>query len=446
MNRVFITGMGAISPFGVGIKPLWESLISGSSAAKDIPESFSAYYDPSSDVWAPLPKFDWKAFGITRSEEIKLDPISLLSFVATSEALHNAGLNVRCTDEKNRIFQIDGIDPASLGVSMGTGLGGSASFRNYVPHLLKRVKGELDSLNASHDNKTLEALVKNLVETPRVNPYVICQTMPNALSANLAIRFGAKGMAEVSCYACAASTYAIHKAVSSIKLGDIELAICGGAEHFGDSAGGIFMGFDTLKTLAKSIDNPSDAARPFDKNRNGFLFSEGGAGILILESERSLAARGGTPVAEILGTSTSNDATSIVAIDPDNNQIGSMLDKLMNSTNSNPADVTYINAHGTGTLANDSAEARVLSQKFPHQPIVNSTKGALGHSIGACGAIELIVTTLSLTQGRTHSNANLQEPDCELNLPTKECNVLAGLGITQNMGFGGHNAAILVKS
>lgn len=443
MNRVFVSGMGAISPFGVGVEKLWGALLAGASAEQDIPNGFSYYHEPNSRVWAPLPPLDYSSLGISRAEQIKLDPLCLLSFVATSEALENASLNIRCTDEKKRTFRIDGVEPARLGISMGTGLGGSAGFRNYVPHLLRPIKNQLDSLKSDAGHSAIDALIENLDENPRVNPHVICQTMPNAISANLAIRFGALGMVEVACYACAASTIAIHRAISAIKLGEIDLAICGGAEFFGDLAGGVFMGFDKLKALA--VKSRTSAAKPFDKNRNGFLFSQGGSGILILESEQNLSARNGTAIVELLDSAITHDASSIVSIDRENNQIGTMLDKLLSKTAHCSDDVTYINAHGTGTIANDAAEAAVIAEKFTHRPTVNSTKGAIGHAIGACGAIELIVTSLSLKEGRTHGNATLEQPDFDLNLPTKTRDIQRGLGITQNMGFGGHNASILVK-
>lgn len=445
-ERVFVSGTGAVTSYGIGTETLWDSLLNGVSAAAPIPDEFYSYHEPISEIWAPLPKFDWRQLGISRADEIRNDPLVLMSYVAVEEAIKNARLEIDCSNRKKQTFKIRDLPGARLGVSMGTGLGGgSAPFDNYVPHLLSRHRETLESLRLENRTPALQELTKNLAANPRVNPYVICQTMPNAVASNLGIRYGALGMVDVSCFACAASTIAIKKAVCAIQQGEIDVAIAGGSEFFGDRAGGVFMGFDILRTLAKTDQEPQTASRPFDANRTGFLFSEGGAGALILESEKHLEARKGEPIVEIVGSSISSDSTSIVSIDPENNQIAPMLLRLLKEASLEPSDITYINAHGTGTTVNDAVEASILQDLFPSAPIVNASKSLLGHTVGACGALESIITILSLSRGFVHPNLNITDPIAELNFPLVKTEIDSGIGLTQNMGFGGHNASLLFR-
>ena len=445
MRDVFVSGIGCVTSFGFGVNTLWDALISGRSAATRIPESFRAYHDPISNFWAPLPSFNWKDFGISRAEEKKFDPLVLMAYVAAQEALEKAALRPECVNPKERRFQLPNVDNHKLGISMGTGMGGGSSpFNNYVPHLLKRHKNLLDA--AAETNPDIVELKNNLEEHPRVNPFVICQTMPNALAANLAIRYQALGLVDTACFACAASTVAISRAFNAIQMGQIDVAICGGSEYFGDRAGGVFMGFDLLRTLTSGRGQSDEAAKPFDRHRDGFLFSEGGAGILILESREHIESRNHLPIAKLVNTAITNDSTSLVAIDPNNNQIRTMLDQLFQNMEVDRENVKYINSHGTGTIVNDLVEAEVLSSLFEKDAVVNTTKSLLGHSVGACGAIEAITTIKSLSDRVAHPNLNISEPITDFNFPKEPTSITSKSGVSLNMAFGGHNASLLFEA
>jgi 3-oxoacyl-[acyl-carrier-protein] synthase II len=240
---------------------------------------------------------------------------------------------------------------------------------------------------------------------------------------------------------------AIGKAFRSIKTGETDIAITGGVEHLGDRTGSVFMGFDRLQTLTTPYQGLGTENRPFDQNRSGFLFSEGGAAILVLESLDSAISRGQESqiLAEVVGFGQSSDAHSIAAISADNNSISRMLEQALGEACVKPADIDYINAHGTGTEINDRVESGLISQTFPNRPLVNSTKSILGHTIGAAGAFEAITTAISLHRQMVHPSRNLVDPIEDLNFPLSAATAELRLALTHNFGFGGHNAALVLK-
>jgi 3-oxoacyl-[acyl-carrier-protein] synthase II len=268
--------------------------------------------------------------------------------------------------------------------------------------------------------------------------------MPNALAAQIAIRFGVQGHVETTCAACASGTIAIGKAFRAIQRGELDVALAGGIEHLGDRAGGVFMGFDRLNTLAKPFREMGSENRPFDAERRGFLFSEGGAGMAFLESEASLHTRGGHPLAEVLGFSETNDAYSIAAISDEQNAIEPMFRQVLLDAGLKPEDIDYINAHGTGTQINDRVEAKILERIFGKRPWVNSTKSILGHTIGASGALEFVVAVLSLKHQAVHPCLNLEDPISDLNFTLQGGAVPIQTVLTHSFGFGGHNAGLVL--
>jgi 3-oxoacyl-[acyl-carrier-protein] synthase II len=240
---------------------------------------------------------------------------------------------------------------------------------------------------------------------------------------------------------------AIGKAFRSIKTGETDIAIAGGVEHLGDRTGSVFMGFDRLQTLATPYQGLGTENRPFDQNRSGFLFSEGGAAILVLESLDSVVSRGQESqiLAEVVGFGQSSDAHSIAAIAEDNNSISGMLEQALKEARVKPADINYINAHGTGTEINDRVETGFIGHTFHHRPLVNSTKSILGHTIGAAGAFEAITTAMSLHHQMVHPSRNIQNPIADLNFPFSAAQADLRVALTHNFGFGGHNAALVLK-
>jgi len=268
--------------------------------------------------------------------------------------------------------------------------------------------------------------------------------MPNSIAANLAIRWGVRGAADTSCAACASSTIAIGKAYRAIQRGELDLAIAGGAEHLSDRAGGVFMGFDRLQTLAKPYQGLGTENRPFDRDRSGFLFSEGGAGFAVLESGDSLLRRGARAIAEVVGFAETTDAFSIASIKDGYNAIDEMISRTLADADIAPEQIDYINAHGTGTEINDAVEGGILARKFGRKPRVNSTKSLLGHTIGAAGALEFAVTALSLERQAIHLCRNLDNPVADLEFSMTSGPASIEYALTQSFGFGGHNAGLIL--
>ena len=450
-SRVVVTGMGVVTSIGNDVPSFWSACLAGKSRVETIPENWRKFYESTSRVWSPLALPDFLKRGLGRSDLLVQDPVSLIAIAAADEAIASSGISSDVGDATVGTCRLDGVDGNRCGVFIGTGLGGAKSpFNNYATHILKRLHPHLQNLFDSRCaangpvDEILE-LLQYLEAHPRVNPLVICQTMPNASSALLAIRYGVHGSSDTFCYACASGTVAIGRAYEAIQRGQIDVAIAGGTEYLGDYAGAVFMGFDKLQTLAKPYASLGQENRPFDKDRSGFLFAEGGAGILILESLQHAIRRGAEPIAEISGFSMSSDAHSLVTISSDTTRIGVMLQELLSCAGITANNIDYINAHGTGTKVNDEVEATIISKLFGRDVLVNSTKSLLGHTIGASGAIECIVSALTINTGRVHPNRNLYSPIGELNFPKEMTSAGVRRAISQNFGFGGHNAALLLS-
>lgn|GEM_PF-239459 len=448
-DRVFVTGLGAVSAAGVGADVLWDACLESRSFATGVPARWERYYNSSSRVWAPLVEPDYRSFGIRRSEELLLSRPALLGIVSTEIASDSAGL-VRATNSSpGGGYAFTDVAPERVGVFVGTGLGGAKSpFDNYAAHLLAGMKVALKELRDERpDDLLIQELTDFLGAHPRVNPMVICQTMPNALAANIALRFGAQAVAETFCAACASGTVAIGKAYRALLGGEVDIALAGGIEHLSDRAGGVFMGFDRLQTLASPFTGVGTENRPFDADRSGFLFSEGGAGMAVLETGASVKRRGAEKqiIAELVGFGQSNDAFSIAAISPQHNTFTQMLRAALVDAALTPDSIDYINTHGTGTILNDATEASFIENTFGDKPFLNSTKSILGHSIGAAGALEFVVTALSLKHQTVHASRNLRKPIANLNFALETLEAPLTYALSHNFGFGGHNAALVLK-
>jgi len=218
-----------------------------------------------------------------------------------------------------------------------------------------------------------------------------------------------------------------------------------GAEYLGDPYGGIFRGFDIARTLASAGADLHRANRPFDRDRTGFLFAEGGAAVLVCEEAEAARRRGARPYAEITGYAETFDAHSIMSMDSSGTQIADMLAAAMQDAGCVPGDIDYVNAHGTGTAVNDEIESAVIERLFGHRPLVNATKSLTGHCIGASGGIEAAVTALSLAHQTTHACRNLEQPIRDLRFVRETGPCAIETAITQSFAFGGHNAAVVMR-
>ncbi len=443
-KTVAITGIGVIAPNGCGRDEFWSNCLRGLAIAEEIPSHWNAYNSYNSRVWAPLQLPDWDQFSLNRAEKMQMDPVQLLSLVCGEMALKDAGLKVSLKDEKKNTFSIEGIDVFRSGVFMGTGNGGLVSYtRAQATHVLAPVKKALDSMQdacALPDSPPLEF-------SSRFNPFVVAMTMPNACSAVLSIKYGLAGPSITVSTACASGTSAIGQAYRAIVSGKIDTALAGGAEYLADPYGGIFRGFDTAGTLARGDGIASEANRPFDSKRTGFLFSAGGCAVLMMEDATLARARGAKVIAEVVGFSENCDAFSIMGMSPEGDHVESMYNTLFESSGFSAGQVDYINAHGTSTLLNDEVESRIVERVFGSRPFINSTKSLIGHSIGAAGAIETAVTALSIESGKMHPSVNLTDPIRPLNFVVHEpCGYPITLALNQSFGFGGHIAGLLLKS
>jgi 3-oxoacyl-[acyl-carrier-protein] synthase II len=450
-KRVVITGMGTLCPLGLTTTDFWRACLSGKQAVSYIPERWLEYADYTSRYWAPLPEINYADFGIGKIDAMRLDPVSKLSLAAAGQALQDAGIIARPINRKQTIFELEGLDPQRSGVILGTGIGGlNTTLDSHTVHLFSRYHQGVEKILDSRDidagtRQELHELLKKMDFPQRYNPFTVSMIMNNSVSANIGIRYQCKGPNKAISIACASGTAALGQAYAEIKNGNLDFVISGGAEYKYDKTGAVFRGYDIARTLAHDFESPGVANRPFDKRRNGFLFSEGAAAILILEEKQHALERGANIIAEISAYAETFDAYSIMSPDPDGVQIERMIRSALEQAEIPPQELDYINAHGTGTIANDETECQVIDRVFGHRPAVNSTKSLVGHTIGASGALEAQVAALSIRDQQTHGNANLDNPISEINLLESKENLVISSVLTHSFAFGGHNCALILK-
>jgi len=443
--RVFITGIGMISPLGRSVASNWQRMLKGESNVQAIPESWKSYVDFSSRYYSPLPTINFLDHGLRRTELIQRDPVGNLAIVATQEALQSAGLDVNLVHKKNNQFEIEGVDSARTGVIYGTGWGGGNSIlSNHSHHMLSATIEKI-----KNSEQPLSDIEKELGQFPiprRYNPFVVSMLICNSVPASIAMKYSINGQVRPVVQACSSGTTAIGRAAELIRQGEMDMVLSGSAEFLNDEIGASHYCFDVAHTLVDTPDgcDPTKLNRPFDANRSGFLFSEGGAASLILESEQSMEQRGAEPLAEVLGYGETFDAYSIMAPDPSGVQIQRMIDLSLSDAGLSYADIDYVNTHGTGTVANDAAEAEVIARTFGKDCFINSTKSILGHTIGASGAIEAIVGVLSLQNQELHPSLNIDQPIADLNFVLKHQKQKLARVFSHSFAFGGHNSGLVL--
>ena len=423
-HRVVITGIGITGPAGENREIFWKSCLEAVNTAVPIPSHWHGYADFLSRIWAPLPRFDFTKYGLTRTDSFQMDPCQQLAVVVTVQALNQAGFDPVLTDAKKSIYHIPQTDPSRTGIFIGTGAGG------------------ITSLISSHSCHILTPLKKQGTNT-RFNPFVVSMLMPNGCSSAIGIRFSITGSNRTFCNACSSGTIAIGNAFRAVQDGALDMAICGGAEYLGDQYGSMFRAFDSAKTLVRG-ESP-DANCPFDKRRSGFLLGQAGAAMLILEEESLARSRGATVLAEITAFSERFDAFSSMILDPGGKVIEEMIQEALDEAQIGSSGIDYINAHGTGTIPNDEIEADIIERVFGSRVFVNSTKSITGHTLGACGAIEGAVTALSIFHKKIHPCANLKDPVRNLNFPLQATSFPIQRALTQSFAFGGHDAALILE-
>lgn len=406
-RRVVVTGMGAITPIGNSVEAFWAGIKEGKVGI------------------GPITKFDTTDYKVKIAAEVKdfdpretmdfkaakrMEPFSQYAVAAAKEALAQSGL---CLEEE---------DPYRVGVIIGSGIGG------------------LDSMEREH--------TKILEKGPsKVNPMLVPMMITNMAAGNVAIQLGCKGKCTNVVTACATGTHSIGDAFRAIQYGDADVMFAGGTESAITPVG--VAGFSALTALTLAED-PMRASIPFDKNRSGFVIGEG-AGVVILEELEHAKKRGAKILAEVAGYGATCDAYHITSPAEDGSGAAKAMTLAMEEAQVTPAQVEYINAHGTSTHHNDLFETRAIKLAFgdaAKDVKINSTKSMIGHLLGAAGGVEFIATVKAIQDGFVHQTMGTVEADeeCDLNYAIgapieQEVNC----AISNSLGFGGHNATILVK-
>ena len=408
MERVVITGMGAITPLGNTVEDFWNGIKNGENGI------------------APITKFDASETGITVAAEVKdfdptkymdrkeykrMDLYSQYAVAAAVQAMENSGLD------------IDKVDSSRFGVIIGSGIGGL--------------------------NQMESGIIKMDKKGPkRVPPMFVPMTIGNMAAGNTSIKLGAKGISLDIVTACASATNSIGEAYRNIKHGYSDLIVAGGAEGTICEIG--IAGFAALTALSESTD-PDRASIPFDKERNGFVMGEG-AGVLMLESLTHATERGATILGEVVGYGSNSDAYHMTAPSVDGSGAGKAMILAMEEAGIKPEQVDYINAHGTSTPANDSAETLAikyaLGEEVAHKVAISSSKSMTGHLLGAAGGIESIVSVKAIQEGFVPPTIGYQVPDeeCDLDyVPNNGRKQDIQYVLNNSLGFGGHNAVLCFK-
>lgn len=406
-RRVVVTGVGAISPVGNNVSDMWKNLVDGVCGIETITEFDTS--DLKVHIAGTVKDFVPENFGIEKREARKLDLYCQYAIAAAQEAVDDSGI-------------IGKIDENRFGVYIGAGIGGLHTFVN---NTLAMDKGG----------------------ARKVSPFFIPMMIGNIATGNVAIRFGAKGVSLSVMSACATGTHSIGEAFHAIKDGYADAIIAGGTEAV--IAPLTIAGFQNIKALSTNPD-PKKASRPFDKNRDGFIMGEG-AGMLILEEYEHAKARGAKIYAELCGYGNTCDAHHVTAPDPEGAGLARAIEIAFDEAQVADDAQLYINAHGTSTHLNDLTETMAIKKALgdkAYDANISSTKSMTGHMLGATGAVEAIVSIMTLKDGIIPPTINLDEPDEELDLnytPNKAVKRDVNVAASTNLGFGGHDACIVFK-
>ncbi|OGR95030.1 MAG: beta-ketoacyl-[acyl-carrier-protein] synthase II [Elusimicrobia bacterium RIFCSPLOWO2_01_FULL_64_13] len=410
MSKVVITGMGALTPIGIGLEAYWDGLMKGESGAGPVTLIDASAYP--CRIAAELKGFDPLNF-IEKKKIKRMDRFTQFAVAAAKMALEDSGLDLSKEDLER------------VGVIVGSGIGG-----------LRTIEEEFTVLK--------EKGVR------RVTPFLIPKLISNMAAGEIAILHGFAGPNYAVSSACATANHAIGEAMRHLRFGDADVIVCGGTEAAITQLG--LSGFSQAGALAESYnDRPQKASRPFDKDREGFLMGEG-AGIVILETEEHARKRGARIHAELAGYGATDDAYHITSPSPEGKAQARALRLALADAKVIPDQVDYINAHGTSTLVNDKSETLVIKNVFGERAgkiPVSSTKSMTGHLLGAAGGVELIACVLSMRNGMVHPTINYETPDpeCDLDVvPNRPRKHKVTCAASNSFGFGGHNAVLVVKS
>lgn len=406
-RRVVITGMGAVTPIGNSVAEMWEGVQASKCGIAEI-----THFDTEDNkvkIAAEVKDIDFTQW-IDRKALRSMDRSTALVLVAADEAVKSSGISM------------EDVDANRYGVLIASGIGG------------------LSTIETSHKRGLEKGFEK-------ISPFFIPSSITNIAAAQVAINHGFKGMCSCVVTACAAGTNAIGDAFRQIRDGYLDGMLCGGTEASITPLG--VGGFTVMRTLNESND-PSRASIPFDKERSGFVMGEG-AGVLMLETLESAQKRGAHIYGEIVGYGASCDAYHITSPAPEGEGGARAMEAAIADANLEKENIDYINAHGTSTPLNDERETAAIRTVFGEHADtlkVSSSKSMMGHLLGASGAVEAIISTLALENGYVPPTINYQVPDesCDLNIvPNEGLHEDIEYAISNSLGFGGHNASIIIK-
>jgi 3-oxoacyl-[acyl-carrier-protein] synthase II len=406
MRRVAVTGLGIVSPVGVGVDAAWEALATGRSGVGLITSfdttGYTTRFAACIDDFDPSPVLDAK-------EARRLSRFQQFALVAADEALRDAGIG-----------PVDEAEAERVGVVVGSGIGGLGLMEEQARVLAERGPS-------------------------RVSPFLVPGMIVDVAAGLISIRYGFKGINYAVVSACATGNHAIGEAFESIRRGSADVIVAGGVDAGVTPLG--LAGFAAARALSTRNEDPAGASRPFDAGRDGFVIGEGGA-ILILEEWEHAVARGANIRAEILGYGATADAYHVTAPAPDGDGARRAMRLALEQAAIEPSEVGYINAHGTSTPLGDAAETGSIREVFGAQaPPVSSTKSMTGHLLGGAGAVEAVACVRALETGVLPPTINYTDPDpeCDLDYVPNVARVAnPAVALSNSFGFGGHNAAILL--
>jgi 3-oxoacyl-[acyl-carrier-protein] synthase II len=413
-RRIVITGTGLITALGTGTEKTWSGLLTGKSAVGPITKFDASQL--SARIAGEVHDFTPEAWGMDRRESRRMDLFAQYAVAASEMAMRESGLPIG-VDKPN------GYEAEKVAVILGSGIGG------------------IGSLEEQHKR----ALEKGF---DRISPFFILQMIINMAPGLVSIRFGAKGPNWSPVSACSTSAHAIGEAVKSIRIGETDAAIAGGAEASITPLS--IGGFAVMKALSTRNDDPSGASRPFDKERDGFVMGEG-AGVVVLEELEHAKRRGATILSEVVGYGANSDAFHETQPAPEGEGAARCMRLALKDAGLAPEDVGYINAHGTSTPFNDANETKAIKTVFgahAKKLMVSSTKSMTAHMLGAAGGAEAVVSTLALARGVIPPTANYTTPDPECDLdyvPNTPREVRVNAVLSNSFGFGGTNAVLIFK-
>jgi 3-oxoacyl-[acyl-carrier-protein] synthase II len=408
-NRIVVTGLGVISPVGNDIPAFWQSLKEGRSGIDRI-----TCFDPTgfdSQIDAEVKGFDPLLYSMTPKDIKRMDKFVQYAVASSKQAIESAGLNLE-KEDRNRI-----------GVIIGSGIGSLLVIQEEYKVFLSKGPS-------------------------KISPFLIPMLIVNEASGNVAISFGLKGPNSCVATACASGSHAIGDAFKILERGDADVMVAGGTESCITATG--IGGFCALKALSKRNHEPKKASRPFDLERDGFVMGEG-CGVVVLETLEHAQKRNAVIIAEIVGYGMSCDAYHITAPDPDGDGAARAMIAALKDAKFNPEDVDYINAHGTSTKLNDKIETLSIKRAFgahAKKVMVSSTKSMTGHLLGAAGGVEFAICCLTIKDSVVAPTTNYEYPDPECDLdyvPNIARKTKVDVCMSNSLGFGGHNASLIVK-